>query len=269
MRILTLSMLVIICCPVFAGSRLLSSYGIKTWGVGGFRYIASFSHLYGDNNRDFSFVKYASASGRPEIRVFTAAKDNGIDAVYLQARLHDTYEYLREVTGEEPPVKRIDVYLVPCGYNFEIVKKSFAFMTGVNLSFAFAVSGNGDGCHLESMSLTREIVRTLAHEVMHTILNFHHPDQTLGERAAVTIESCAELAAFGDTAFAKRVRLGEVADDQRDAPINISLSAKYEDDEKLASISSYGPLSVMNAEGTDKLFVLCRERYQQALRSAR
>lgn len=268
MRTLTLFVFAMLCLPVLAEDRLLNSYGVETWGVGGFRYIASFSRLYGREDGKFSFEKRASVRGWPEIRVFAASTEDGIDVADLQKRVSGIYEYLREVTGETPPVKRIDIYLVPCGHDFTLAKKSFTFGASARLSFAFS-AGARDGCPLDSMGLSREIVRTLAHETMHTILNFHRPDQALNERAAVTIESCAELIAFGDTTFAKRVRLDPAADGQQDAPINVSLRAKYEDDQKLAGISSYGPLSASDAEGANKLFALCRERYQQALRSAR
>lgn len=267
MRMFAPFMLMLLCFPALAKDRLLNSYGVKTWNLWGFKYIESFSHLYGIANHDFSFIRYASTDGTPGIRVFTASVSDGIDVKDLQWRASVIYRYLQKVTGEMPPVKRVDIYLVPCGYDFNLVRKSFTIGVDARMSFAFS-AGSRDGCHLESMILSRKIVRTLAHESMHTILNFHHPDQAKNEKAAITIESCAELITFGDTSFAKRVRLDAEADDQQDTPINVSLRAKYEDDEGLAQISSYGTLSAANVEGANKLFALCDERYQQALTSA-
>jgi hypothetical protein len=248
------------------GHVLVDSYGVKTWRFLHIRYIESLSHLYGEAGRKFEFSKVASGKGQPDIRVFTSTSAASVDTDDLQSRTNAVYAYLGELTGEVLPVREISIYLVPCGYDYDHVRRSISTGAGLRMDFAFAV-GDGDRCHQGGTDISRKIVRTLAHESLHTVLNFHHPDQTLNERVAVTVESCAELVAFGDTSFAKRVALSKVDPEDPDSPLNVSLQAKYGDDRELEDVSAYGPVSVADKDRANRLLSLCATRYKDALRS--
>lgn len=166
-------------------------------------------------------------------------------------------EVLEQSTGTPSPVRELAVILVPAGTAYESRSTS---LQGRRLVFSLReFKGEAD--------TVSDSVRTIAHEVFHlgVAVNFGVKPGRDNERAAISAESCVELALTGRTAGAMPTDVGRDAQMETDsvAPVSNSISARYGPDDELRGLFQDGPITRLDDPRSKSLLSLCRKRAEQ------
>ena len=102
---------------------------------------------------------------------------------YIAALTNVAFGTVKNLAGT-PPVKRVELYLVPSGYSYSVDHRSWSFASGHSVAFVIP-QDDPDFSHTS--------VRTVAHELLHAWVGPHATSSASNELAAATMENCAEL----------------------------------------------------------------------------
>ena len=157
-----------------------------------------------------------------------------------------------------PPVKRVELYLVPSGYSYSVDHRSWSFASGHSVAFVIP-QDDPDFSHTS--------VRTVAHELLHAWVGPHATSSASNELAAATMENCAELQAFGfanelDKSPVNPADLGRLSGESN--AMRATLQARYKDDPALDYLFLDGKVRASDSNAV-ALYTLCRQRAAAAV----